>query len=226
MDNRKYGSMSSVDWNSQQRVLFLQTQHAETLKELHSEITKLQKRCSELTFELAMKSTSTSQEDSLSVEVSQLKKTLADRNTYINRLETEIKQDRLNWKNLENEFRDTIRKYKLELENREKTAQELRLLLQKKSDELVSMTMKKEPRSPIMPSPPVTGNRRRLSIDSRSEREWMKSSYVPDPKPFLQRKEKLANVRCLPKSAQTVLPPIAKRNETKPSTSPSNSARK
>lgn len=127
---------------------------------------------------------------------------------------------------MENEYRNTIKKYKKELNNQEKTIQDMQLLLQKKSDELVVLTMKKEIRTPLVPSPPVTGSRRRLSTDSGSEKEWMKSSYVPDPKPFLQRKERSSNVRCLPKSAQTVLPPIIKKGEANPSTSPTQSARK
>lgn len=46
----------------QSSILFIQEQHTETLKSLHDEIQKLQKRCSELTFQLAMETTSSPQE--------------------------------------------------------------------------------------------------------------------------------------------------------------------
>ena len=42
--------------NAESSVLFMQQEHAKTLQGLHQELQKLQKKCAELTFELAMKS--------------------------------------------------------------------------------------------------------------------------------------------------------------------------
>ena len=41
--------------NAQSSILFMQQEHAQTLQGLHGELQKLQKKCGELTFELAMK---------------------------------------------------------------------------------------------------------------------------------------------------------------------------
>ena len=46
----------------QSSILFMQEEHAKTLKALHSEIQHLQKKCSELTFSVAMGTTSSPQE--------------------------------------------------------------------------------------------------------------------------------------------------------------------
>jgi len=72
--------------NLESAVLFMQTEHASTLKALHEEIQHLQKRCSELTFQLAMETTSSSQEDfyrekctSLELKCSQQEKSHAEK---------------------------------------------------------------------------------------------------------------------------------------------------
>ena len=41
--------------NAQSSILFMQQEHAQTLQGLHQELQKLQKKCAELNFELAMK---------------------------------------------------------------------------------------------------------------------------------------------------------------------------
>ncbi|XP_033626996.1 coiled-coil domain-containing protein 92-like [Asterias rubens] len=48
--------------NAESSVLFMQQEHAKTLQGLHQELQKLQKKCAELTFELAMKSGSPDEE--------------------------------------------------------------------------------------------------------------------------------------------------------------------
>lgn len=50
--------------NAQSSILFMQQEHAQTLQGLHSELQKLQKKCAELTFELAMKSDDADEEQS------------------------------------------------------------------------------------------------------------------------------------------------------------------
>lgn len=42
--------------NAESSILFMQQEHAKTLQALHQELHKLQKKCAELNFELAMKS--------------------------------------------------------------------------------------------------------------------------------------------------------------------------
>ncbi|XP_078611879.1 coiled-coil domain-containing protein 92-like [Branchiostoma floridae x Branchiostoma japonicum] len=49
--------------SAQGSILFMQQDHAKTLKGLHEEMHKLQKKCAELTFQLAMETTSTPDED-------------------------------------------------------------------------------------------------------------------------------------------------------------------
>ncbi|KAI8494746.1 Coiled-coil domain of unknown function [Branchiostoma belcheri] len=49
--------------SAQSSILFMQQEHAKTLKGLHEEMHKLQKKCAELTFQLAMETTSTPDED-------------------------------------------------------------------------------------------------------------------------------------------------------------------
>lgn len=50
------GSIEVQLRNAQSSILFMQQEHAQTLQGLHGELQKLQKKCADLTFELAMKS--------------------------------------------------------------------------------------------------------------------------------------------------------------------------
>nr|CAB3228772.1 coiled-coil domain-containing protein 92-like [Phallusia mammillata] len=64
--------------SARKSILFMETQHASTLKGLHKEIQHLQKKCSELTFDLAMKSADNSEAKVDHDKVSHLETEVAD----------------------------------------------------------------------------------------------------------------------------------------------------
>ncbi|XP_071509290.1 coiled-coil domain-containing protein 92-like [Diadema antillarum] len=74
--------------NAESSILFMQQEHAKTLQALHQELHKLQKKCAELTFELAMKSDDVDEEQYTS-EISSLKERLESKEKQCNQLSKE-----------------------------------------------------------------------------------------------------------------------------------------
>lgn len=120
--------------NLESAVLFMQSEHANTLKALHEEIHHLQKRCSELTFQLAMETTSTSQEDfyrdkceTLERKFSEEEQTHADKMEELRRKEERILKLEVKMKAQEEGHRRAL--IKAESDNKH-----LRAELEKKAD--------------------------------------------------------------------------------------------
>ncbi|XP_022093264.1 coiled-coil domain-containing protein 92-like [Acanthaster planci] len=90
--------------NAESAILFMQQEHAKTLQGLHQELQKLQKKCAELTFELAMKSEAPDEESYVkqqkvleaqlkekATECEEVKREIEHRDTRISRLEQQVK---------------------------------------------------------------------------------------------------------------------------------------
>lgn len=90
--------------NAQSSILFMQQEHAQTLQGLHGELQKLQKKCAELTFELAMKSDDADEDQHLETQqkleaklektesqVEELNKLLQEKDRKIFSLEQQLK---------------------------------------------------------------------------------------------------------------------------------------
>ncbi|XP_028396767.1 coiled-coil domain-containing protein 92-like [Dendronephthya gigantea] len=103
--------------NAESSVLFLQKQHAKTLEGLYSEISKLQKKCGELTFQMAMNSTTlTSEEESFRDRSLKVEKELERKSEEIaelnKRLEGKTKHNALlekNFRQMQEMFDESIR---------------------------------------------------------------------------------------------------------------------
>ncbi|XP_054748794.2 coiled-coil domain-containing protein 92-like [Lytechinus pictus] len=83
--------------NAESSILFMQQEHAKTLQALHQELHKLQKKCAELNFELAMKSDDVDEEKYKS-EIEALTAKLGEKEKECNQLKTDrdTNHDRLN----------------------------------------------------------------------------------------------------------------------------------
>lgn len=92
-------------------ILFMQQEHAAILKGLHEEISRLQKRCTDLTFQLTMHGFSIDEPgssdnrmqqvqqelESSRTRITTLEKELADKDKKVERLETEARSQRKRW---------------------------------------------------------------------------------------------------------------------------------
>ncbi|KAK3781070.1 hypothetical protein RRG08_010081 [Elysia crispata] len=97
--------------NMESSILFMQQEHAAILKGLHEEIGRLQKRCTDLTFQLTMHGLTIDESGSVDSQMQQvqqelessrtrittLEKQLADRDKRVERLETEARSQRKRW---------------------------------------------------------------------------------------------------------------------------------
>ncbi|XP_068167925.1 coiled-coil domain-containing protein 92-like [Antennarius striatus] len=76
--------------SAQENLLFLQQDHANTLKGLHAEISRLQQRCTDLTYELTMRSSDPS--DSGEVQFRELQKRCEELEAQLKKKEEEKKE--------------------------------------------------------------------------------------------------------------------------------------
>ncbi|XP_038057296.1 coiled-coil domain-containing protein 92-like isoform X2 [Patiria miniata] len=104
--------------NAESSILFMQQEHAKTLQGLHQELQKLQKKCAELTFELAMKGDAPDQElyvkkqkaleaqlQEKTAEYAEAKKELEKRDSRVSSLEQQVKTQ-------EHQHQNEIKHYK------------------------------------------------------------------------------------------------------------------
>ncbi|XP_001627913.3 uncharacterized protein LOC5507266 [Nematostella vectensis] len=127
--------------NAESSVLFMQQEHAQTLKGLYAEISKLQKKCGELTFKIAMNATSsTTDEGQLCQELSEAQetiKTLRSENTDFKAIiDTGYKRIVL----LETQLNGFEQKYNQDIMERDKHISILTKELTAKSDTVAYLT--------------------------------------------------------------------------------------
>ncbi|KAM3940457.1 coiled-coil domain-containing protein 92 isoform 1-T3 [Leptodactylus fuscus] len=106
--------------SAQKNLLFLQQEHANTLKGLHSEIRRLQQHCTDLTYELTLKTSdqtgdSYSRSDELRRKCEELEAQLKDKETENNELIKELEQKNAMIMVLENTIKEREKKYLEEL---------------------------------------------------------------------------------------------------------------
>ncbi|XP_013406043.1 coiled-coil domain-containing protein 92 [Lingula anatina] len=123
--------------NLESAVLFMQQEHATTLKGLHEEIQTLQKRCSDLTFQLAMQSTSSSQEDEYKQRVEVLEKEIAEKKKQEEELYKTIDKREAKIISLEQALKAFERKQFVEIQTFKSKVTTLESALNAKSDEVV-----------------------------------------------------------------------------------------
>ncbi|KAG9487626.1 coiled-coil domain-containing protein 92 [Eleutherodactylus coqui] len=105
--------------SAQKNLLFLQQEHANTLKGLHAEIRRLQQHCTDLTYELTLKTSETgegfSRSDELRRKCEELEAQLKDKETENNELIKELEQKNAMIMVLENTIKEREKKYLEEL---------------------------------------------------------------------------------------------------------------
>ncbi|XP_077995800.1 coiled-coil domain-containing protein 92-like [Glandiceps talaboti] len=175
--------------NAESSILFMQQDHAKTLQGLHTEIQKLQKKCSELTFELAMKTTTTVDEDYYMKKIKSLEANLNVKSTKTIELEKEVEKRDKRLNLLEQQLRAQDKKYRdelklksqkmnslnSELDNRSATIAYLTASLHKekqkhknRNEQTVELLEKGDKRNPIPPKDPARNSARRRSQLRRS----------------------------------------------------------
>ncbi|GFO46490.1 Gag Pol polyprotein [Plakobranchus ocellatus] len=116
--------------NLESSILFMQQEHAAILKGLHEEIGRLQKRCTDLTFQLTMHGLTIDEPGSVDSQMQQvqqeleisrtkiatLEKELLDRDKRVERLETEARSQRKRWLDESRAQSQTMNTLRAELE--------------------------------------------------------------------------------------------------------------
>ncbi|KAL9981860.1 hypothetical protein ACROYT_G010622 [Oculina patagonica] len=127
--------------NAESSILFMQQEHAKTLQGLYAEINKLQKKCGEMTFKLAMNATSSSGDEA------QVKQSLDESQKILTELKTEnielkgiidVKNKRIVV--LEGQLKTLDQKYVKDLSEKEANLTAVARELEKKSDTVAYLT--------------------------------------------------------------------------------------
>ncbi|CAH1800360.1 unnamed protein product [Owenia fusiformis] len=128
--------------NLESSILFMQSDHAITLKGLHAEIQKLQKKCSEYTFQIAMQTTSSTEfnEDHYIRRVKSLEESLVQRDTNKADLEKQIEKKDRKIAMLEQQLKAQEKRLCDKLKEKDITVQKLNRELEMKTDNIVAIT--------------------------------------------------------------------------------------
>lgn len=127
--------------NAESSILFMQQEHAKTLQGLYAEINKLQKKCGEMTFKLAMNATSSGGDEA------QVKKSLDESEKILNELKSEnielkgvieVKNKRIVV--LEGQLKTLDQKYVKVVSEKESNLTAVVRELEKKSDTIAYLT--------------------------------------------------------------------------------------
>ncbi|BFZ04607.1 hypothetical protein BsWGS_07646 [Bradybaena similaris] len=126
--------------NLDSAILFMQKEHAQTLKDLHEEILRLQKQCSDLTFQLTMRDVLMEKPDAADDKMEELHKSLEKSTMIIDTLERELDHRNKHIHQLEGEVQ-SLKKRTLD-ENRKhvQTMNALYAELKSKSNQISYLT--------------------------------------------------------------------------------------
>ncbi|CAG5133177.1 unnamed protein product [Candidula unifasciata] len=126
--------------NLESSILFMQREHAATIKGLHEEISSLQKRCTDLTFQLTMQGLTIDEPGTTNDKMLQLQQELDASTMKISSLEKElIEKDRC-LKHLETEARSQRRRWFDESRGQLQVINSLRAELKEKADNIAYLT--------------------------------------------------------------------------------------
>ncbi|XP_002731228.1 coiled-coil domain-containing protein 92-like [Saccoglossus kowalevskii] len=126
--------------NAQSSILFMQQEHSKTLQGLHVEIQKLQKKCSDLTFELAMKTTTTVDEDYYMKKIKSLEMVLRDRNIRNEEQEKDLEKKDKRMNLLEQKLKAQEKKFVDELKGQKQYIASITGELEQKSAHIAYLT--------------------------------------------------------------------------------------
>ena len=107
--------------NLESSILFMQTEHATTLKALHDEIFRLQKRCTDLTFQLTMNGINVEEEADVDTRLTDVQKKLSSALSKEGDLEQKLKQSESKLVNVEKEARILKKRHLDEMRNATQT---------------------------------------------------------------------------------------------------------
>lgn len=169
--------------NLESAILFMQTEHAQTLKGLHEEIKNLQKKCSDLTFQLNMQGIGDDSPGAQSAQIQDLKKEIQEqikeREEYCQELQRKDKQI----KHLETDVKRTKIKHQEELRKRSEWEDRLRADLESKSNQVAYLTTELH-------------KLKRLQLESGSKQAYIaNASHGLVPAPPGLPKERMSGIR-------------------------------
>lgn len=168
--------------NLESSILFMQTEHAQTLKGLHEEIKNLQKKCSDLTFQLNMQGIGDDSSGTQSAQIEELKKEIQDqikeRAEYCQELQRKDKQI----KHLETDVKRTKIKHQEELRKRSEWEDKLRADLESKSNQVAYLTTELH-------------KLKRLQLESASKQTYIANAHGLVPAPPGLPKERMSGIR-------------------------------
>ncbi|CAL1536167.1 unnamed protein product [Lymnaea stagnalis] len=182
-------------------IKFMQQEHAFTLKALHEEIMGLQKKCTDLTFQLTMQGLTIDESGHIDNEMQQvqevlesskekiaaLEKELADRDKKIQRLEAEAKSQRKRWldeNRIQSQSMNTLRaELEAKANNIAYLTSELYRLKQRSKSEHHEATTQGLPNSSTQQSPPVQQAYLYSDSSHSVKKTLIHQHFIPAPPP-------------------------------------------
>ncbi|XP_050409042.1 coiled-coil domain-containing protein 92 [Patella vulgata] len=172
--------------NLESSILFMQQEHSDTLKGLHEEIQNLQKKCTDLTFQLTMHGLSIEESDDVSSKFSELKNQLDEKTRFIKIQETQLSEKDAKIKDLEQAVKAYKKKYLDEARQQTQIVNTLKADIETKSCTVAYLTSKLHQIKVQSKVDPVPEN-----IIRRTD-----AGRIPaPPKEMLSKPRRIANVR-------------------------------
>ncbi|XP_005100446.1 coiled-coil domain-containing protein 92 [Aplysia californica] len=126
--------------NLESSILFMQQEHASILKGLHEEIALLQKRCTDLTFQLTMNGLTIDEPGTIDTQMQQVQQELESSRTKIQTLEKELSERDKRVERLEAEARTQRKRWLDESRAQSQTMNSLRAELEAKANNIAYLT--------------------------------------------------------------------------------------
>ncbi|XP_076473026.1 coiled-coil domain-containing protein 92-like [Babylonia areolata] len=127
--------------NLESSILFMQQEHAATLKALHEEIHKLQKKCTDLTFQLTMHGFSVEDEgEAADSQLQQVQQELREAQSLEDRLQTQLGEEAERLRQLEAELRTEKKRHGDEMRQAAQSISSLRAEVEAKSNNIAFLT--------------------------------------------------------------------------------------
>ncbi|XP_060064580.1 coiled-coil domain-containing protein 92-like [Ylistrum balloti] len=126
--------------NMESAILFMQQEHANTLKALHEEIRNLQKKCSDLTFQINMQGLGIDDTGATSAKVEELQKEMEDKSQLHTKLEKELERKEKLVRDIELLAKKQKMKYIDEARKKTQEIDQYKAELESKSNQIAYLT--------------------------------------------------------------------------------------
>ncbi|KAK7088133.1 coiled-coil domain-containing protein 92-like isoform X2 [Littorina saxatilis] len=126
--------------NMESSILFMQQEHSDTLKALHEEIHKLQKRCTDLTFQLTMHGIRLDEEGDIDSRLKEVQHQLQESQSNENVLESQLSERDQRQHKAEQELRAMKKRHLDEMRNAAQSISSLKAEVEAKSNNIAFLT--------------------------------------------------------------------------------------